>query len=55
MSQKPPKNLIGEPLKIKDINDKESMITVEFQGEEFEIPLKNATISTRTPKEVIKV
>lgn len=54
MSEKPPENLIGEPLEVKKIDYEKSMLTIGYNGEDLTIPLKHASHSARTPKEFVE-
>lgn len=53
MSDNPPKKLVGAPLEVIDIDDSNSEVTVEFDGDRYTIPLESATRSTRTPTEIV--
>lgn len=54
MSEKPPEQLIGEPLEVKNINYEQSIVTIGYNGDDLTIPLRHASLSARTPKEFVE-
>lgn len=54
MPENVPEQLIGKPLKVKNINYEESKITIKYNSTDVTLPIKKVTMSTRTTKEFIK-